>query len=64
VQLAPGHSTPMITLNTYAGEWPDTDYHARMIVDSALGDVPVRALPSVPSGKSPSQRLGLAVFQR
>jgi hypothetical protein len=40
VQLALGHSTPMITLNTYAGEWPDTDDHARAIVDSALGDVP------------------------
>jgi integrase len=40
VQLALGHSTPMITLNTYAGEWPDTDDHARGIVDSALGNVP------------------------
>jgi integrase len=40
VQLALGHSTPMITLNTYAGEWPDTDDHARTIVDSALGSVP------------------------
>jgi integrase len=40
VQIALGHSTPMITLNTYAGEWPDTDDHARTIVDSALGDVP------------------------
>jgi len=40
VQLALGHSTPMITLNTYAGEWPDTDDQARAIVDSALGDVP------------------------
>jgi integrase len=44
VQLALGHSTPMITLNTYAGEWPDTDDQARTIVDSALGDVP-RACP-------------------
>jgi integrase len=25
VQLALGHSTPTITLNTYVGEWPDTD---------------------------------------
>lgn len=40
VQLALGHSTPMITLNTYASEWPDTDDHARTIVDSALGNVP------------------------
>jgi hypothetical protein len=30
----------MITLNTYAGEWPDTDDHERTIVDSALGSVP------------------------
>lgn len=40
VQLALGYSTPMITLNTYAGEWPDTDDHERTIVDSALGSVP------------------------
>jgi len=40
VQLALGHSTPLITLNTFAGEWPDTDDHARAIVDSALGSVP------------------------
>ena len=30
----------MITLNTYAGEWPDTDDHPRTIVGTALGDVP------------------------
>lgn len=40
VQLALGHSTPMITLNTYVGEWPDTDERTRSIVDDALGDVP------------------------
>jgi len=40
VQLGPGRSTPMITLNTYAEEWPDTDDYARAIVDSALGNVP------------------------
>jgi integrase len=40
VQLALGHSTPTITLNTYVGEWPDTDRQTRIIVDSALGDVP------------------------
>jgi hypothetical protein len=45
VQLALGHSTPMITLNTYVGEWPDTDEQTRSIVDSALGDVP-RACPA------------------
>jgi len=30
----------MITLNTYVGEWPDTDEQTRSIVDSVLGDVP------------------------
>ena len=44
VQLALGHSTPTITLNTYVGEWPDTDRQTRMIVDSALGHVPGCAL--------------------
>jgi integrase len=40
VQLALGHSTPTITLNTYVEEWPDTDERTRSIVDAALGDVP------------------------
>lgn len=40
VQLALGHSTPMITLNTYLGEWPEADERTRSIVDAALGDVP------------------------
>ena len=40
VQLAMGHATPMITLNTYAGEWPDAAGRTRAIVDSALGNVP------------------------
>jgi integrase len=40
VQLALGHSTPTITLNTYVGEWPDTDRQTRSIVDTALGSVP------------------------
>jgi hypothetical protein len=31
---------PAITLNTYVGEWPDTDERTRSIVDAALGDVP------------------------
>jgi len=44
VQLALGHSTPTITLNTYVGEWPDTDWQTRSIVDAALGRVP----PDVP----------------
>ena len=40
VQLALGHSTSTITLNTYVGEWPDTDRQTRSIVDAALGSVP------------------------
>ncbi len=37
VQLALGHSTPMITLNTYAHEWPDALDRTRTLVDTALG---------------------------
>lgn len=40
VQLALGHSNPMITLNTYVGEWPDTDQETSTIVDATLGLVP------------------------
>jgi integrase len=36
VQLALGHSSPMITLNTYAHEWPDTLNRTRALVDAAL----------------------------
>lgn len=36
VQLALGHSTPMITLNTYAHEWPDALDRTRTLVDAAL----------------------------
>ncbi|HUK69185.1 MAG TPA: hypothetical protein VLW50_10615 [Streptosporangiaceae bacterium] len=45
VRLALGHSTPMVTLNTYVGEWPDTGEQTRTIIDPALGDVP-RVRPS------------------
>jgi integrase len=37
VQLALGHSTPMITLNTYVGEWPEAVDRTRNLVDAALG---------------------------
>jgi len=37
VQLALGHSTPMITLSTYAHEWPDALDRTRTLVDTALG---------------------------
>jgi integrase len=37
VQLALGHSTPTVTLNTYVGEWPDQVDRTRNLVDAALG---------------------------
>jgi hypothetical protein len=37
VQLAMGHTTPTITLNTYVGFWPDATDRTRTPVDSALG---------------------------
>ncbi|MCW2938040.1 MAG: site-specific integrase [Actinomycetia bacterium] len=40
VQMALGHATPTITLNTYVGEWPEPHEKTRSIVDSALGSVP------------------------
>ncbi|MGH3796805.1 MAG: tyrosine-type recombinase/integrase [Pseudonocardiaceae bacterium] len=43
VQLALGHSTPMITLNTYAHEWPDALDRTRTLVDTALGSRPSSA---------------------
>ncbi|MGH8839620.1 MAG: tyrosine-type recombinase/integrase, partial [Jiangellaceae bacterium] len=40
VQLALGHSTPTVTLNTYVGEWPEAHERTRWLVDGALGRVP------------------------
>jgi integrase len=37
VQLALGHSTPTVTLNTYVHEWPDVVDRTRLLVDGALG---------------------------
>lgn len=37
VQLALGHSSPTITLNTYTHEWPDAVDRTRSLVDAALG---------------------------
>jgi hypothetical protein len=37
VQLALGHSTPTVTLNTYVHEWPDVLDWTRSLVDDALG---------------------------
>ncbi|MEV6822290.1 site-specific integrase [Nocardiopsis dassonvillei] len=40
VQMALGHSTPTVTLNTYVGEWPEAQDRTRALVDNALGLVP------------------------
>jgi integrase len=40
VQMALGHSTPTITLNTYVHLWPDVVDRTRSLVDAALGKVP------------------------
>lgn len=40
VQMALGHSSPMITLNTYVGEWPEAIDRTRTLVDLALGQAP------------------------
>jgi len=40
VQLALGHSTPTVTLNTYVGLWPEQIDRTRTLVDDALGAPP------------------------
>ncbi len=48
VQLAMGHTTPTVTLNTYVGYWPDAVDQTRSLVESALGctrSVPERPFP-------------------
>lgn len=45
VQLAMGHTTPTITLNTYVGYWPDALDRTRSLVNDALG-----CTPPVPGG--------------
>ncbi|MCG8915387.1 site-specific integrase [Actinokineospora sp. PR83] len=37
VQLAMGHTTPTVTLNTYVGYWPDAVDQTRGLVDASLG---------------------------
>lgn len=37
VQMALGHSTPTVTLDTYVGLWPDQIDRTRTLVDAALG---------------------------
>ena len=46
VQLALGHSSPTITLNTYAHEWPDALDRTRALVDAALGRPPAGTIQS------------------
>ena len=51
VQLAMGHTTPTITLNTYVGYWLDAIDQTRTLVDSALGwtamyPTPLRRTPA------------------
>jgi hypothetical protein len=36
VQLAFGHATPTITLNTYVGRWPEAIEATRILVDAGL----------------------------
>jgi hypothetical protein len=40
VQLAMGHTTPTITLNTYVGYWPDALDRTRSLVNDVLGCTP------------------------
>lgn len=37
VQMALGHSSPTITLNTYLDDWPEPADRTRVIVQNALG---------------------------
>jgi integrase len=37
VQVALGHSSPTVTLNTYVGQWPEAVDRTRAIMDDALG---------------------------
>jgi integrase len=46
VQLALGHSTPMVTLNIYTGHWPDQIDRTRTLLDQALGAVPEQVTAS------------------
>ncbi len=40
VQMALGHSTPTITLNTYVHEWPEAVDRTRNLIDAELGQQP------------------------
>ncbi len=54
-QLAMGHTTPTVTLNTYVGYWSDAVDQTPSLVDSALGctrDVPGAPSQGKPAGQS------------
>lgn len=51
VQMALGHSTPMITLNEYVGEWPELEEKTRTLIDAALGEVPYMCPPKEGAGR-------------
>jgi integrase len=40
VQMALGHSTPTVTLNTYVGLWPEQIDRTRSLLDAALEPAP------------------------
>lgn len=46
VQLALGHSSPAVTLQTYVGLWPDQIDRTRTLVDEALGITPAVSVAS------------------
>lgn len=54
VQLALGHASPMITLNTYLAHWPDVVTSTRSLLDAALDcaeDVPMAAASGSAAGQ-------------
>jgi hypothetical protein len=52
----------MITLNTYVGEWRDTDERTRTIANSALGDVPHMCPAETGTGDLPGRSVAGALF--
>ncbi|MGH3798558.1 MAG: tyrosine-type recombinase/integrase [Pseudonocardiaceae bacterium] len=46
VQMALGHSTPTVTLDTYVGLWPDQIDRTRTLVDEALTAAPTEGVSS------------------
>jgi integrase len=46
VQMALGHATPTITLNTYVGLWPDQTDRTRTLIDAALDAAAIEGVSS------------------